>query len=125
MAWLLGDDYTPDNPAMEDRLLARHLDAVAGPGSKDAPYEYLMAFGALHMCVRLNLILANKNDGSWFAIEECLEHDKIGVAFECVCALSHRAARRASRVDLTEPLAPWLDALAARLGPKALNRETA
>ena len=125
MAWLLGDDYTPDIPAMEDRLIARHLDAIAGPGSKDAPYEYLMAFGALHMCVRLNLILANKNDGSWLAIEECLEHDEIGVAFECVRALSRRAARWASRVALIEPLVRWLESLPARLGPDAPDRKAA
>ncbi len=125
MAWLLGDDYTPDIPDMEDRLIARHLDAIAGPGSKDAPYEYLMAFGALHMCIRLNLILANKKGGSWLAIEKCLEHDEIGVALECVCALSRRAARWASRVALTEPLTSWLDSLPEHFGPGAPNREAA
>jgi hypothetical protein len=125
MAWLLGDDYTPEIPDMEDRLIARHLETIAEPVSKDAPFEYLMAFGALQMCIRLNLILASKENAPWRAMAECLEDDRVGVALECAGALSERAARWASRVPLTERLAPWLETLPARLAADAPRREAA
>jgi hypothetical protein len=125
MAWLLGDEYTPDIPDMEDRLIARHLETIAAPGSKDAPLEYLMAFGALHMCIRLNLILTNKGDAPWREVETCLEHDKVGVALDCAHALCRRAARWASRAELTAPLAPWLASLPERLSATTPSREAA
>lgn len=125
MAWLLADEYTPHVPAMEDRLIARHLEAIAEPGSKDVPFDYLMAFGALHMCIRLQLILDNRGDRRWLDIASCLENDTVGATFECAGALCRRAASWASRARLTEALAPWLESLPARMAPDAPAREAA
>jgi hypothetical protein len=119
MAWLLTDEYTPDLPDVEDRLIAGHLETMAAPGSKDAPLEYLMAFGALHTCIRLRLVLGDRKDGRWRDGKACLEHDKIGTTFDYARTLCERGARWASRARLTEALVPWFRALPERMAPDA------
>ena len=60
---LLCDEYTPDWPDVEGRLLAHFLPAFVGGSSTDDASDYLATFGALHSCVRLALILEEKADG--------------------------------------------------------------
>jgi hypothetical protein len=53
IAWLLGDEYTPDRPDLELELIERHLAAFDDGGDRGAAKNYLAAFGTLHMCVRV------------------------------------------------------------------------
>ena len=59
VAWLLGDEYVPDWPDVEDQLLKRNLPLYAGETDPDEARTYLAIFGTLHMCVRLALILVS------------------------------------------------------------------
>ena len=116
LAWLLGDEYTPYWPAVEDRLLDRYVPAFAAVSDPEAARGYLGAFGTLHMCVRLALIVANKGDGPWWDAEYCLAHDKVGVTQEMARRTCERAGIWSRRSPLTAPLGPWLAAVAARVG---------
>lgn len=114
-AWLLGDEYADAPPAAEGRLLARHLDAFADGRRADDAAAYLAAFGTFHMCVRLGLILKYKADGGWWDATYCLERDKIGVTRAQAFLTARRAARWSERADQTRALAPWFEAIAARI----------
>ncbi len=115
LAWLLGDEYLPDWPEVEARLLTKHLGAFADPEAPAAGRSYLAVFGTFHMCVRLALILSKKGEGPWWDWSRCLARDKVGVSLSAARTTSLRAARWASRTTLTEPLVAWLEAVAERL----------
>ncbi len=114
-AWLLGDEYAGATPAAEGRLLARHLDAYADGRGADEAAAYLAAFGTFHMCVRLGLILKYKDRGEWWDAAYCLERDKIGVTRAQALLTARRAARWAARAGPVRALAPWFEAIAARI----------
>ena len=115
VAWLLGDEYTPDLPAAEDRLLAGYLGALEEPWPVERAREYLWTYGSLHACVRLGLILYNRGEGPWWDAGYCLERDKVGVTLEAAERLCGRAARWAAGTHLLAPLGPWFEAMGARL----------
>lgn len=106
MAWVLGDEYIPDWPELEDRLLARYIPRFAGSMSESVATDYLMAYGSFHMVVRLGLILKYM-DGQWWDLERCLAEDKVGVTLECAQRLCQRGARWSARNPLTAPLSKW------------------
>ena len=114
-AWLLGDEYADATKAAEGRLLARHLGAFADGRGADEAAAYLAAFGTFHMCVRLGLILKYKERGEWWDAAYCLERDKIGVTQAQALLTARRAARWAGRAEPVRPLAPWFEAVAARI----------
>ena len=113
LVWLLCDEWVPDDPAAEQRLLEEHRHAFVGGGARQT--DYLALFGTLHMIVRLDVILKLKGNGPWWNADVCLEHDLLGVTADETAALARRAARWAARAAVTEPLAPWLRELAPRL----------
>jgi hypothetical protein len=115
LAWLLGDEFTPDLPLIEARLLERHLAAFADAKDSAQARTYLFAYGVFHMSVRLGLILSNKKDKPWWDWEYCLRGDKVGVTLEATQRTCRRASRWAAQTPLTEPLAPWFERLAERL----------
>lgn len=107
LVWLLGDEFTPDLPHAEEALLQSHLAAFADDFTLDEARAYIGAFGSLHTCVRLELILENKGDGDWWDWAYCLERDKVGVTLKGAERLCARGARWAAWNPLTEPLVPW------------------
>ncbi len=115
LAWLLGDEFTPDDPAIEETMLAEYLPAFGDDLGPEDARSYLSVFGSLHTCVRLELILENKDDGNWWDWDYCLERDKVGVTLEAAQRLCSRGARWAGWNALTHPMVPWFDEVAARL----------
>jgi len=106
MAWVLGDEFVPEWVAVEGRLLEKFLPLFKGQMSVDEAREYLMAYGAFHMSVRLGLILRNM-EGEWWDLDYCIENDKIGVTLLCAQRLCQRGFRWASTSELTQDLARW------------------
>ena len=117
IAWLLCDEYTPDWPEAEARLIARFLPCFLNASPPLAAHDYLMTFGALHSCVRLALILNKKADGPWWDPQRCLDQDSVGVTLPMALRLCRRAARWARQGSLTQELADWLDDVTKQLKP--------
>jgi hypothetical protein len=115
LAWLLGDEFTPDMPSVEETLLAEYLPVFGDDLSPEDARSYLSAFGGLHTCVRLELILENKDDGDWWDWDYCLERDKVGVTLDAAQRLCSRGARWAKWSALTHPMVPWFGEVAERL----------
>lgn len=115
VAWLLCDEFTPDNPEMEARLLDRYLDEFADRLSLDEAHRYLKAYGVFHSVVRLGLILSLKKDEKWWDFDYCVERDKVGVTLECATRVTRRAARWADFDVITRPLVPWFENVANKL----------
>jgi hypothetical protein len=115
LAWLLCDEYAPDLPEVEARLLERHLRAFAegwGPGEAA---RYLAAYGTFHGLVRLSVILDRKGRGPWWDRRRCLAADMPDVSRAGALTLARRAGRWAGRCPLTAPLVPWLVAVERRI----------
>ena len=102
LAWLLGDEYVPDLPDVEERLLDVHLSAFTDDGDADKARQYLAAFGTFHMCVRLALIVTKKGTGPWWDWQYCVAGDKVGVSLEAARRTCLRASRWAAKTELTE-----------------------
>jgi hypothetical protein len=119
LAWLLADEYMPDRPEAEARVLARYLDSFAqGMASPDEAMEYFHTYGTLHTCVRLALIFNSKKDGPWWNAEKVLAGDKVGVTrTNCLNSLG-RVSRWAAEAPLVKNLLPWLEQLPDRLPPE-------
>jgi hypothetical protein len=115
LVWLLGDEFAPDLPAVERELLRSHLPAFADDLSLDEATAYVAMFGSLHSCVRLELILDNKDGDAWWDWDYCLERDKVGVTLEGARRLCARGARWAAWSSFTEPLVNWFGDAAAKL----------
>ena len=114
LGWLLGDEWSPDEPSSEAALLESYLADFAGDDS-GAARDYLMTFGTLHMCVRLSLILSRKEDDDWWDRDYCLDGDKIGVTLREATTLAGRAARWSAASTLLAPLSPWFADVANRM----------
>lgn len=116
LAWLLGDEFVPDWPRVEQRLLKRHLPAFDTEAlNGDEAAANLAVFGTFHMCMRLTIILTFKRDGPWWNWDRALARDTVGIARAAAEATCKRAARWAARAPLTEALAPWLERLIERI----------
>jgi len=99
LAWLLCDEYMPDDPALEAALLGRFvpLFALQSRRSIEDAQVYLSRFGALHTCMRLLLVLRHKGAGDWWDRRACERTDRIGVTAEAALALCARGARWSAR----------------------------
>jgi hypothetical protein len=115
LVWLLCDEYVPDWPDVEDRLLRDHTASLGGQRDDRAAQTYLAVMGCLHLCQRLSLILRRKKEGPWWSPEECLANDRAGVFPGAVLRLCRRGRRWAVRSDLTPALAPWFASVEKRL----------
>jgi Phosphotransferase enzyme family len=107
MAWLLADEYVPDYPAAEARLIEKHIANFADDLSIDEAMQYLSAYGVFHLAVRLGLICKYKVGGQWWDHEYCLARDKVGVSQQSMYRVCKRGERWAKRNPYTEALAPW------------------
>jgi hypothetical protein len=121
MAWLLADEYVPDYPAVEERLIDKHIDRFADDLSIDEARQYLSAYGVFHMTVRLGLICDYKLEGSWWDHNYCLQRDKIGISWEGMLRTCRRGQRWAKMNPYTEALAPWFEAVADRFEMESLE----
>lgn len=113
--WLLGDEWVPDWPAVEERLMAPRLARLAPSLAAQGGADYVRLYGTLHALMRLAAILRLKGRGPWWDAEACLEHETRGVTVDCAGRLCRRAARWAARSEMTTPLVPWIEDLAAAL----------
>lgn len=123
VAWLLGDEYLPDLPQVEDTLLERFLPDFSFNLSPQEARRYLRVFGTLHMSVRLAMIFSKKGQGPWWNKQASLAQDKIGVTRETALNLSRRAVRWCKDDLLTEPLLPCFMMLSERLKQSGLKAE--
>ena len=99
LAWLLCDEYMPDDEALETVLLKRFvpLFALQSQRTPEDALAYLSRFGSLHSCVRLALILKLKGKGPWWDPDACERTDRVGVTAEGArrgCARGARWSRR-------------------------------
>jgi hypothetical protein len=115
LAWLLGDEYVPDLPEIEARLLDRHLPIFAEGWDPGEAAGYLAAYGTCHGLVRLSVILDRKGKGPWWDRRRSLAADMPDVSKEAALAVARRAQRWAGREPLTARLLPWLDAVGRRI----------
>ena len=121
MAWLLADEYVPDYPAAEERLIKKHVANFADDLSVDEARQYLSAYGVFHSSVRLGLICKYKTQGDWWGQDYCLKHDKVGITWESMLRVCDRGARWAKQNPYTEALSPWFVAIADRFEAQSLE----
>ena len=108
MAWVLGDEFVPDDPTIEEALIEQFVPAFADLRTVDEARQYLYAFGTFHMVIRLGLILKYM-DGEWWDLEHCIDGDKVGVTLLCGQRICRRGARWSRQHPLTQMLAPWFE----------------
>lgn len=114
LAWLLCDEYVPDDPAFETELLPMVLPFLAPRRPAHAARRYLATFGVLHSCIRLNLIHGQKDAlGDWLDEARCRRLDTIGCTPEAVIRVARRAARWADGEPALRSLTPWFLDIAA------------
>lgn len=116
VAWLLADEFVPNYPLVEERLLEKHLTNFADDLNVDEARHYLMAFGVFHSTVRLGLVLKHKRDKDWWDYNYCLQGDKVGVTIQTALRICARAARWSRQTPYTEALGPWFETIADRIG---------
>jgi hypothetical protein len=75
------------------------------------PVQYLMAFGALHICVRLHVMLNTRDNSLWRQSALGWPEERPDVSLEAISRTCRRGVRWASNSSLTEPLSEWLFAL--------------
>ena len=125
LAWLLCDEWLPEWPDTEERIIKKYLGAFAdgaalGEGTEEAT-DYLAVFGTLQATSRLDALLGLKGDGPWWDEGACLAHELFGVTRANALRLCARAIRWAARSPLTLPLAPWMAGARERL-PEDVGR---
>jgi hypothetical protein len=111
IAWLMADEHLPNQPETEAGLIVRHLEQIAGADYRGDPSEYLMAFGTLHMCVRLHVMLNTREKSLWRQTTLGWPAERSDVSLETIAQTCRRGARWAANSPLTEPLGPWLYSL--------------
>ena len=111
MAWLLADEFVPDFPEAEERLIEKHVASFADDLSIEEARQYLSAYGVFHLSVRLGLICKYKVQGDWWNHDYCVDGDKVGVTWECMQRVCRRGERWANRNPYTEPLSGWFAAI--------------
>ncbi len=114
MAWLLGDEYVPEYPDMEQCLIDTFVSQFEDTIEADAAREYLLTYGTFHMVVRLALILKYKED-DWWDLDYCIDRDKVGITLLCAQRICQRAERWSAQTALAAPLAPWFRAVGERI----------
>ncbi len=116
LAWLLCDEYIDVSQVAEAILLRTHLaDSVSRSQSEDV-YGYLRTFGALHFCVRLELILEHRlKSVDWWDFDHCIASDKVGVTRECALRVCRRGVTWSGANWGTLPLCAWFEQAGKRI----------
>jgi hypothetical protein len=123
LAWLLCDEYMPDDAGLESILLKRYLPlfALQSKRSPEDALVYLSRFGSLHSCMRLSLILKFKGEGPWWNPEICERTDRVGVTAQGAQRLCKRGARWARRCPGGERLSKFFLDAEQRLRPASVE----
>ena len=114
MAWLLGDEFVPEYPQMEQRLIDTFAGQFADTIDADAAREYLLTYGTFHIVVRLALILKYKED-DWWDLDYCIDRDKVGITLLCAQRLCDRGARWSQQTQGVAALSPWFGQIRQRI----------
>ncbi len=115
MVWLLADEFIPNMPDMEAKLLDKYLPIYADDLSVEQARKYFFAYGVFHLTVRLGLIFKYKEDGDWWSYEKCLEKDKAGVTLKNASRICKRGERWAAENPETLVLSKWFNDIGATL----------
>lgn len=115
LVWFLGDETLPDYADEELRLLQAFLPYFADGMSDDDAREYFYAFGALHISVRLGVLLRNKKQTEWLTAVEAAKNPELGLHKPWVLNLCRRGGRWAEQGASTAPLRPWFDQLKKKI----------
>ncbi len=107
VAWMLADEFMPDEPTGEAYLLNHFLPRIEPEMRPSDALAYLQLYGVFHTAVRLRLILQLKGQGEWWDPALCLARDKVGVTLDQAQLLCLRGARWAESHPLSAPLARW------------------
>jgi aminoglycoside phosphotransferase (APT) family kinase protein len=107
MAWLLADEYTPENSSVENDMIPRLLPYFAHGLSQQQASEYFHVYAVLHSCIRLAMIMKHQQKDGWRDFDQCLALDKVGVVKALAVRVSERASRWAQHSPLTKSLQPW------------------
>ncbi|NNL10621.1 MAG: phosphotransferase [Pseudomonadales bacterium] len=107
MVWLMADEWVPERPEIEGRLLKKHLDMFSDDLSRQDAENYFYAMGVFHLCVRMGLIFRYKKDGKWWNYNRCLAGDKVGVTRRNLRRVCLRGERWAKKNSETLALARW------------------
>lgn len=103
LAWLVCDEWFPDDPELETAAITGFRDAYRDRFDYDFEH-YLALFGCLHLTVRISLILGSQRDTGWGDRTRLLALDRIGATPELLLRLARRGARWAARSPETEGL---------------------
>ena len=112
VGWMLGDEYLPDIPEIEERIFADRLMEFRRAGDARPPEVYLANFGTLHIATRLAVMLSRHNEVGWVDANDAVARDKIGACRHLAIAVAHRAARWARRSSHLAAAAPAFEAMA-------------
>jgi aminoglycoside phosphotransferase (APT) family kinase protein len=115
MAWLLADEYTPENSSVEKDMIPRLLPYFAHGFSHQQAAEYFHVYAVLHSCIRLSMIMKQQLKDGWGDFDRCLALDKVGVVKALAVRVSERASRWAQHSPLTQDLHAWFQALSVRI----------
>jgi len=115
MVWLLADEFIPNMPDMETKLLDKYVPVYADDLSAEQAKKYFYAYGVFHLTVRLGLIFKYKEDGPWWSYEKCLAKDKAGVTLKNVMRICKRGERWAAENSETLVLSKWFKEIGAAL----------
>ena len=109
LAWLLCDEYMPDDEVLEATLLKRFLPlfALQSQRTPEDALVYLSRFGSLHSCMRLAIVVKLKGKGAWWDPEVCERTDRVGVTSAGARRLCARGARWSRRWPGGERLATF------------------
>lgn len=114
MAWLLGDEFVPEFPILEARLIEEFTPQFADEFTLPQAREYLHSYGCFHILVRLGLILRWKED-DWWDMDYCIDRDKVGVTLLCAQRLCERGARWSGMTEGVAALSPWFRRIKTRI----------
>lgn len=115
VVWLLADEFIPDMPEMEAKILDKYLPIFADDLSLEQARKYFFAYGVFHLTVRLGLIFKYKEDGEWWSYEKCLAKDKVGVTLKNATRICKRGERWAAVNPETQVLSQWFKDVRASL----------
>ena len=112
---VLLDEWIPNWPGAEERLIEKHLDSFLEDADVLQARDFVAVYGTLLAITRLGQILRLKGKGPWWEPATCLAHELVAVTPKAALGLCRRGARWAARSPVTDGFVPWLEALGARL----------
>ncbi|MGB5325353.1 MAG: phosphotransferase [Pseudomonadales bacterium] len=113
LVWLLADEWVPERPDIEQKLLDTYLEKFRDDLSPEDAHRYFHALGVFHLCIRMGLIFRYKKDGKWWNYQKCLAGDKVGVTRRNLRRICRRGERWAAMNVETHALSDWFASMGA------------